>query len=38
VLEASPPPRTPEAVAQLVAATGREVELGPRTLDVIERA
>jgi cytoplasmic iron level regulating protein YaaA (DUF328/UPF0246 family) len=37
-LEASPPPRTPEAVAALVAATGREVELGTGTLDVIERA
>jgi cytoplasmic iron level regulating protein YaaA (DUF328/UPF0246 family) len=37
VLEAPRPPRTPEAVAQLVAATGREVELGARTLDVIER-
>ncbi|HEX4689464.1 MAG TPA: peroxide stress protein YaaA [Solirubrobacteraceae bacterium] len=37
VLDASPPPRTPEAVAELVAATGREVELSPGTLDVIEQ-
>jgi uncharacterized protein len=37
VLAAGPPPRTPEAVAALVAASGREVELSPRTLDVIER-
>jgi cytoplasmic iron level regulating protein YaaA (DUF328/UPF0246 family) len=37
VLCASPPPRTPEAVAALVAASGREVELTPGTLDVIER-
>jgi uncharacterized protein len=37
VLSAGPPPRTPEAVAALVAASGREVELSPRTLDVIER-
>jgi cytoplasmic iron level regulating protein YaaA (DUF328/UPF0246 family) len=36
VLEAPRPPRTPEAVAQLVAAAGREVELTPGTLDVIE--
>jgi hypothetical protein len=34
---ASPPPRTPSAVAALVAASGREVELRPGTLDVIER-
>jgi len=38
VLEASPPPRTPEAVAQLVAAAGHEVERAEGTLDVIERA
>ena len=41
VLEADPPPRTPEDVAQLVAATGRSVELTPARegwwLDVIER-
>jgi cytoplasmic iron level regulating protein YaaA (DUF328/UPF0246 family) len=37
VLSASPPPRTPDAVAALVAASGREVELAPGTLDVIER-
>jgi cytoplasmic iron level regulating protein YaaA (DUF328/UPF0246 family) len=40
VLEASPPPRTPGAVAELVAASGRRVELteakGGWTLDVIE--
>jgi uncharacterized protein len=38
VLEASPPPRTPAAVAELVAAAGREVELGDATLDVIHRS
>jgi uncharacterized protein len=37
VLEASPPPRTPEAVAELVAAAGHEVERAEGTLDVIER-
>jgi cytoplasmic iron level regulating protein YaaA (DUF328/UPF0246 family) len=37
VLEASPPPRTPEAVAELVAAAGHEVERSEGTLDVIER-
>jgi hypothetical protein len=36
VLEAPRPPRTPEAVAELVAAAGHDVELGDRTLDVIE--
>ena len=38
VLRASPPPRTPEAVAELVAAAGHEVERSPGALDVIERA
>jgi cytoplasmic iron level regulating protein YaaA (DUF328/UPF0246 family) len=37
VLEAARPPRTPEAVAELVAAAGREVELSGATLDVIQR-
>jgi uncharacterized protein len=37
-LEASPPPRTPAAVAELVAAAGHEVELTGGTLDVIERS
>jgi cytoplasmic iron level regulating protein YaaA (DUF328/UPF0246 family) len=36
VLEAPRPPRTPEAVAELVAASGREVELTDGALDVIE--
>ena len=35
-LEASPPPRTPAAVAALVAAAGHRVELTGTTLDVIE--
>jgi cytoplasmic iron level regulating protein YaaA (DUF328/UPF0246 family) len=35
-LEASPPPRTPAAVAGLVAAAGHRVELAGATLDVIE--
>jgi cytoplasmic iron level regulating protein YaaA (DUF328/UPF0246 family) len=36
VLTASPPPRTPERVAELVAAAGHRVELADGTLDVIE--
>jgi cytoplasmic iron level regulating protein YaaA (DUF328/UPF0246 family) len=35
-LEASPPPRTPAAVAALVEAAGHRVELTDATLDVIE--
>lgn len=35
-LEASPPPRTPAAVAALVEAAGHRVELTEATLDVIE--
>lgn len=35
-LEASPPPRTPAAVAKLVEAAGHRVELTDATLDVIE--
>jgi cytoplasmic iron level regulating protein YaaA (DUF328/UPF0246 family) len=35
-LEASPPPRTPAAVATLVEAAGHRVELTDATLDVIE--
>jgi cytoplasmic iron level regulating protein YaaA (DUF328/UPF0246 family) len=35
-LEASPPPRTPAAVAALVEAAGHRVELTGATLDVIE--
>jgi len=37
LLEASPPPRRPERVAELVAASGREVEFTGATVDVIER-
>jgi cytoplasmic iron level regulating protein YaaA (DUF328/UPF0246 family) len=37
VLTAARPPRSPAAVAELVAAAGLEVELSGRTLDVIER-
>lgn len=37
-LEASPPPRNPAAVAELVAAAGHRVELTGDTLDVIEPA
>jgi cytoplasmic iron level regulating protein YaaA (DUF328/UPF0246 family) len=37
-LEASPPPRTPAAVAELVAAAGHDVELAAGRLDVIARA
>jgi cytoplasmic iron level regulating protein YaaA (DUF328/UPF0246 family) len=37
-LEASPPPRTPAAVAELVAAAGHRVELTGDTLDVIDSA
>jgi cytoplasmic iron level regulating protein YaaA (DUF328/UPF0246 family) len=37
-LAASPPPRTPAAVARLVAAAGHEVERSAGTLDVIERS
>jgi hypothetical protein len=38
VLSAPRAPRTPAAVAELVAAAGHEVELGAGTLDVIEHA
>ena len=37
LLEASPPPRRPERVAEIVAASGREVEFTGATVDVIER-
>jgi uncharacterized protein len=37
VLSAPRPPRTPAAVAELVAAAGHEVELSGGTLDVIQR-
>jgi cytoplasmic iron level regulating protein YaaA (DUF328/UPF0246 family) len=37
VLSAPRPPRSPTAVAELVAAAGHEVELSSATLDVIER-
>ena len=37
VLTAPRPPRSPAAVAELVAAAGHEVELSSATLDVIER-
>jgi cytoplasmic iron level regulating protein YaaA (DUF328/UPF0246 family) len=37
LLEASPPPRRPERVAEIVAASGREVEFTGSSVDVIEK-